>query len=89
MEKDLKLKTTDNHVLHASYISGILSLVALVGGGILLIQTNQDLTGLINDMVANKLTVDKISAILSLASMKLSLAFGIIGISGILSGITG
>jgi hypothetical protein len=89
MEKDLDFKTTDNHVLYASYISGILSLIALVFGIIILVQTNQDISTLSDDVVTDNLTADKISAVLSLYSMQLSLAFGSIGISGILSGTTG
>ena len=79
-EVDMSLKWT-------SYVIWVLAVVALLSGTVWLAETNSSLSQVVPDITAGRITMDKVGLSLSTISMEISLAFGTIGLSGILIGI--
>jgi hypothetical protein len=71
----------------ASYVIWALAIVGFLFGIMQLVSVSNSLSQVTTDITVGRLTMDKVGLLLSMLSMKMSLAFGSIGLSGILIGI--
>jgi hypothetical protein len=81
-------KEVSNYIKWTSYVIGALATAGFVFGLIQLLEVHSLLSNVISGFGAGILTSDNVSPLLTVTSMELSLAFGAIAISGILSGST-